>query len=281
MEEDNKGKFKAQLAQIETDEKNGQGSQPETSESSELDLLSQQSSRRPFTTLSQEDSDLALARALQEQERAYMLLRMNAEPSEHGTSGSGSCDHEDYINDSGENEEDEIDVNRDEFEGLVTGQHDEVDASLFESDEAYAKALQEAEDREMTAQMMALAGINDWEEEDNEDNDSSSQDAWQDVDPDNMVYEELVALGEVVGTQSRGLAPDLIASLPLSKYVVQSPSSSNCDQCVICRLEYEGGDMMLTLPCKHQYHSDCIKNWLQINKACPVCSMEVSSAAPH
>jgi E3 ubiquitin-protein ligase BIG BROTHER-like protein len=38
--------------------------------------------------------------------------------------------------------------------------------------------------------MMALAGINDREEDDNEDNDSTSPDAWQDVDPDNMLYEK-------------------------------------------------------------------------------------------
>ena len=31
-------------------------------------------------------------------------------------------------------------------------------------------------------------------------------------------------------------------------------------------MEYEGGDIMLTLPCKHQYHSHCIKEWLETNK---------------
>ena len=45
------------------------------------------------------------------------------------------------------------------------------------------------------------ARANDWQEEDsNEDNDITSQDVWQDVDLDNMVYEVLVALSEVVGT---------------------------------------------------------------------------------
>uniref|UniRef100_A0A0C9S3B2 TSA: Wollemia nobilis Ref_Wollemi_Transcript_30427_1357 transcribed RNA sequence n=1 Tax=Wollemia nobilis TaxID=56998 RepID=A0A0C9S3B2_9CONI len=277
--EDDKNADANTKKEIENKNEDGQGSQPDISGSSELSLPAGQSSRRPFTSLSQEDSDLVLARALQEQERAYMLLRMNADSSDHETSGSGSYDHEDYVNDSGENE-DEVDVNPEEFEAdtLVNGETGELDASLFESDEAYARALQEAEDREMTARMMALAGINEWEEDDNEDDDGSSQDdTWQDVDPDNMLYEELVALGEVVGIQSKGLDVDSISSLPLSKYVSQSPSSSNSEQCVICRLEYEEGDMILTLPCKHQYHSDCIKDWLKINKICPVCSVEVSN----
>ncbi|RRT53936.1 hypothetical protein BHE74_00031656 [Ensete ventricosum] len=46
---------------------------------------------------------------------------------------------------------------------------------------------------------------------------------WQDnVDPDNMTYEfyiqELLELGETVGTQSRGLTQECIASLPVTKY---------------------------------------------------------------
>ncbi|KAH9288623.1 hypothetical protein KI387_032740, partial [Taxus chinensis] len=268
MEDDKSVTTNTEEGEAQNAKENGQVSQPEGSLSSELDLPSEQSSRRPFTSLSQEDSDLALARALQEQERAYMMLRMNAESSDHETSGSGSYDHEDYIDDSGENEED-INVIADEIEAnaLVDDPNEELDPSLFDSDEAYARALQEAEDRDMTARMMALAGINGWEEEDIEENDGSSQDdTWQDVDPDNMLYEELVALGEVVGTQSRGLEPDAISSLPQSKYAQQNPSSSNCEQCVICHVEYEEEDMILTLPCKHQYHSGCINDWLKINK---------------
>ncbi|XP_044476953.1 E3 ubiquitin-protein ligase BIG BROTHER-like isoform X2 [Mangifera indica] len=42
---------------------------------------------------------------------------------------------------------------------------------------------------------------------------------WQDsIDPDNMTYEELLELGETVGSQNRGLSQDLIALLPISEY---------------------------------------------------------------
>ncbi|RDY10371.1 E3 ubiquitin ligase BIG BROTHER [Mucuna pruriens] len=48
---------------------------------------------------------------------------------------------------------------------------------------------------------------------------NSSQVIWQDnIDPDNMTYEELLDLGEAVGTQSRGLSQELIDMLPTSKY---------------------------------------------------------------
>lgn len=244
--------------------------------------------RQPFTSRSQVDADLALARALQQQERAYMLLHMNTEGSEYDTSGSGSCDYEEYVND-GENasrfdyeaEDDAAELLTEqpplEIGVSLSIQEEEVDGSFYENDEAFARALQDAEDREATAQMMALAGLHEFEGDD-EDESNDSQDAWQDVDPDNMSYEELIALGEAVGTHSRGLTQDVIAAIPYSKYVADNGATPSInDPCVICRLDYEDGDFLSTLPCKHQYHADCIKNWLQINKICPVCSAEVTT----
>lgn len=69
---------------------------------------------------------------------------MNVEPGEHGTSASGSYNRE----------------------GPIVGSGEIGDAFHVNSDEtieAYAKALQDAEDHEMTAQMMVLAGMNDCE----------------------------------------------------------------------------------------------------------------------
>ena len=76
------------------------------------------------------------------------------------------------------------------------------------------------------------------------------QDTWEEVDPDELSYEvscpvdctfltfylstltkldsifqELLALGEVVGTESRGLSADSIASLPSVKYKAGSNDS--------------------------------------------------------
>lgn len=31
-------------------------------------------------------------------------------------------------------------------------------------------------------------------------------------------------------------------------------------------MEYERGDRLVTLPCAHQYHEDCIKKWMEDNK---------------
>ncbi|XP_065634996.1 E3 ubiquitin-protein ligase BIG BROTHER-like, partial [Quercus suber] len=106
----------------------------------------------------------------------------------------------------------------------------------------------------------------------------SLQVAWQDnVDPDNMTYEELLDLGEAVGTQSRGLSQDLINLLPNSKYKFKNLFSAKKarKRCVVCQMRYKRGDRQIKLPCKHVYHSDCITKWLSINKICPICNTEV------
>ncbi|KAK1282485.1 E3 ubiquitin ligase BIG BROTHER [Acorus calamus] len=101
---------------------------------------------------------------------------------------------------------------------------------------------------------------------------------WQDnIDPDNMTYEELLDLGEAVGTQSRGLSQERISLLPISKYKSSffSRKKARGERCVICQMEYKRGDRQMTLPCKHVYHASCVTRWLSINKACPVCYTEV------
>ncbi|OQU80744.1 hypothetical protein SORBI_3007G177801 [Sorghum bicolor] len=104
-------------------------------------------------------------------------------------------------------------------------------------------------------------------------------DGWEDVDPDEYSYEELIALGEVVGMESKGLAADTtIASLPSVTYQAQDKQDGNMEQCVICRVEFDEGGSLVALPCKHPYHSECINQWLQLKKVCPMCSAEVSTS---
>ncbi|XP_059656492.1 E3 ubiquitin ligase BIG BROTHER-related [Cornus florida] len=276
-----------------TDEENPNNSATVEEGSDNVNNQSRQSSRTPFTNLSQVDADLALARTLQEQERAYMMLRLNGDDYGGWEVGSyGNEDDDDFddpsededeydVTDADDDDEDAFDVHAHAESGEGNNSGVELDPASFPSDEAFARALQDAEEREMAARLLSLAGINDLvseEAEDTENHGSNSQDTWEELDPDELSYEELVALGEVVGTETRGLSADSIASLPSMNYNMQSIQDGSSDSCVICRLDYEDGDTLTLLSCKHSYHSECIINWLRINKVCPVCNAEVSTS---
>lgn len=45
-------------------------------------------------------------------------------------------------------------------------------------------------------------------------------------------------------------------------------------ECPICTLEIDS-QIVVTLPCNHQYCSDCVQNWFNINRRCPECRIEV------
>ncbi|XP_058082069.1 E3 ubiquitin ligase BIG BROTHER-related-like [Magnolia sinica] len=190
--------------------------------------------RVPFTQLDQVDSDFALARALQEQERAILMLTMDR--------GDGDGDS----TDSDSDDEDDLD---DDDEDFI------VDDGMED-------------------------GGQDWQLEDLREEDSDFQEIGEDIDPDELSYEELTALGEVVGSERRGLEMDAIASLPSSTYKFQPMSNESFTQCVICQIDYEEGESLVVLPCKHPYHSECINKWLQINRVCPICGKEVASSTP-
>ncbi|KAJ8565631.1 hypothetical protein K7X08_008207 [Anisodus acutangulus] len=89
-----------------------------------------------------------------------------------------------------------------------------------------------------------------------------------DLDPDNMTYEELLDLGETVGTQSRGLPEELISLLPTTKYKSNGIFSrkKSEERCVICQMRYKRGDRQIIFPCKHIYDTECGSKWLSINK---------------
>nr|CAB3481666.1 unnamed protein product [Digitaria exilis]CAB3483744.1 unnamed protein product [Digitaria exilis] len=221
--------------------------------------------RRPFTSLSQEEADLALARVLQEQERAYMMLTAHHGGGEYESSDPGSYDYDE--GEEGSDYEDELGARGalDGDEEVADAADEDDDPAMYEDDEAFARALQDAEERDVTGRLMALAGIGDWrameqdddeEVEEEEDDGDDPQDAWEDVDPDEYSYEELIALGEVVGTESKGLTADTIASLPSVTYKAQDNQEGNMEQCVICRVEFDEGESLV----------------------CPMCSAEVSTS---
>ncbi|KAI8877675.1 hypothetical protein K501DRAFT_306219 [Backusella circina FSU 941] len=50
--------------------------------------------------------------------------------------------------------------------------------------------------------------------------------------------------------------------------------NETCESCVICLSEYESGEEICKLWCKHQFHKDCLHDWLIVNAACPMCKRD-------
>ncbi|KAE8711736.1 cell wall protein AWA1-like isoform X3 [Hibiscus syriacus] len=93
------------------------------------------------------------------------------------------------------------------------------------------------------------------------------------LDVDNMSYEELLALGEHIGDVSTGLNEETILKLMKQhKYSsITTEFTQESEPCCICQEEYVDGEDTGTLDCGHDFHTNCIKQWLMLKNLCPVC----------
>ncbi|KAG1364131.1 E3 ubiquitin-protein ligase RLIM [Cocos nucifera] len=95
--------------------------------------------------------------------------------------------------------------------------------------------------------------------------------------------EELLALGEKMGTVSTALAEEALSKcLKRSIYVPASLVSGFAGyeediKCSICQEEYVVGEEVGKLACEHRYHVTCIHQWLRQKNWCPICK---ASACP-
>ncbi|KAF5745616.1 hypothetical protein HS088_TW07G01208 [Tripterygium wilfordii] len=93
------------------------------------------------------------------------------------------------------------------------------------------------------------------------------------LDVDNMSYEDLLALEERIGDVSTGLSEETILKfMKQRKYVcITEESPSDLEPCCICQEPYLNGDDAGNLACGHEFHTNCIKQWLMQKNICPIC----------
>src|SRR5690606_17728762 len=85
---------------------------------------------------------------------------------------------------------------------------------------------------------------------------------------DGLDYEALLLLDEDI--PKRGVPKN-------SKYLKEHPSFEYIGkQCDICMDKITNSSRkIISLPCKHFYHSDCIWKWFENHRTCPVCRFEI------
>ena len=93
---------------------------------------------------------------------------------------------------------------------------------------------------------------------------------------EDFTYEDLSTLGDSVGTVKVGLSQETLGRMRTVKYSSTSGEVAE-EKCTICQVEFEEGEDVLLLPCKHVFHGECIAPWLEENKCCPVCKHELEA----
>lgn len=73
------------------------------------------------------------------------------------------------------------------------------------------------------------------------------------------------------------VAPTVFADLPVGIYSKEK-YSDQAVECCVCLEDFEEGEHMLVLPCKHFFHAACITQWFQGKNCCPLCKQVVVSA---
>lgn len=91
-------------------------------------------------------------------------------------------------------------------------------------------------------------------------------------DVDNMTYEQLLEMGDNAGKVSRGLSAFQISKI---KSFAWMEGRTNGNSCTICMDQFKGGQRFKRLSCNHEYHNDCVDQWLESSRKCPVCNKDV------
>ncbi|DBB00186.1 TPA: hypothetical protein ACH3X1_014018 [Trebouxia sp. C0004] len=173
-----------------------------------------------------QDEDLALAKVLQEQEQMFLRLRGSLQRSQ--ATAHGAAPSQDAVSTSSTDSISASTVNRfqalqsNTASGSTASDTDAAttpsDGSDHDADMEFARRLQEEEDRIHYQRMLQMAGVGTAEEDPYLSDDS--------VDPDDMSYEQLQALGDTVGVVSRGAAHNIMDSLCKTAYAQHKPDHS-------------------------------------------------------
>ncbi|EPZ35251.1 hypothetical protein O9G_000647 [Rozella allomycis CSF55] len=87
-----------------------------------------------------------------------------------------------------------------------------------------------------------------------------------------------------VHDNERGADQKHIDNLPKCKFK-QGQLPEGCEikeednLCSICLVNYEIGEDIRFLPCKHHFHIKCVDTWLKMNKTCPLCVQPIDNSA--
>ena len=76
--------------------------------------------------------------------------------------------------------------------------------------------------------------------------------------------------------KDKPIKKELLKDLP----IITLKNIDNLDDekklCCVCLKDYIIGDKVLALPCLHNFHPDCVKEWFKEKNVCPICKSELT-----
>jgi hypothetical protein len=71
-------------------------------------------------------------------------------------------------------------------------------------------------------------------------------------------------------------AKEIMRFIPVSEIKEIKQENGNELKCMICLYDFNIGETECTLPCLHIFHSDCLEQWIERKRLCPVCKYDIS-----
>lgn len=81
-------------------------------------------------------------------------------------------------------------------------------------------------------------------------------------------------------TSSQSCPPassSVLERLPIMKIIAQDFEDEPIKECSICFSEFQVGDEVCRLPCRHIFHKECVSEWLKKKCTCPQCRWELET----
>lgn len=82
--------------------------------------------------------------------------------------------------------------------------------------------------------------------------------------------------------QSSKAAPEGSLEASTEPRTAAEAEEAECQQCPICLEDFVENDaeILRTLKCQHYFHRSCLKDWLQVNRDCPLCREDLAKPPP-
>jgi hypothetical protein len=96
---------------------------------------------------------------------------------------------------------------------------------------------------------------------------------FRDIRPED--YDALLTLDERVARKSKAASKSEIQALKKEKIADPAELGDSNSKCSICLEDFKAGAKVVHLPCNHVFDADCVAQWLQVSRTCPICKLDI------